>query len=91
MGTWVWESRSANLFGLVRPPTPRMAVNPVRLGGLEGPNGLKMGGFGPGGYYFAAGPASRGPAAWPFGPICVQHHGGLYRVRAPHRATHTRQ
>ena len=46
MGTWVWESRSASLFGLIRPPTPRMAVNPVRLGGLEGPNGLKMGGFG---------------------------------------------
>ena len=48
MGTWVWESRSASLFGLVRPPTPRMAVNPVRMGGLEGPNGLKMGGFGAG-------------------------------------------
>ena len=46
MGTWVWESRSASLFGLIRPPTPRMAVNPVRLGGLEGPNGLKMGGLG---------------------------------------------
>ena len=45
MGKWVWKSRSANLFGLVRPPTPRMAVNPVRLGGLEGPNGLKMGGL----------------------------------------------
>ena len=48
MGTWAWESRSASLFGLTRPPTPRMAVNPVRLGGLEGPNGLKMGGFEPG-------------------------------------------
>ena len=46
METWAWESRPANLFGLIRPPTPRMAVNPVRLGGLEGPNGLKMGGFG---------------------------------------------
>ena len=33
MGTWAWESRSASLFGLIRPPTPRMAVNPVRLGG----------------------------------------------------------
>ena len=43
METWVWESRAASLFGLIRPPTPRMAVNPVRLGGLEGPNGVKMG------------------------------------------------
>ena len=53
MGIWVWESRSASLFGLIRPPTPRMAVNPVRLGGLEGPNGLKMGGLGLGAHVTA--------------------------------------
>ena len=46
MGTWVWESRPTTLFGLIRPPTPRMAVNPVRLRGLEGPNGLHRGSTG---------------------------------------------
>ena len=34
METWAWESRPAidSFFGLIRPPTPRMAVGPVRLG-----------------------------------------------------------